>query len=420
MKILLTLRQPLLPADTGGKVRSWNIFSRLAKRVAVHAVSFADPVADAGAILEMKAAFASYTPVFWREAKRYSLGFYQELMANQFSRLPYFLAKCHLPHYGSVVERLLRQEDFDLLFCDFLHTAVPLLECSFRPRLIFEHNVEFLLRKRKWQVEKHFLRRRVFGAEWKKTRPLEARVCRSFNHVLTVSEDDRQTIQREFGIDHVSAIPTGVDTNYFLPSENLGERPGRMVFVGSLDWDPNEDGIIWFLDSIYPRIRQTVPTSSFAIIGRDPSPRLRTVAAKSPGVEITGRVPDVRPYLAEAEVVVVPLRIGGGTRIKIPEAMAMGKPVVSTPIGAEGLPFQDRKHLCIAENSQNFAAVVAELLMNSSLRKAVGDSARNEVLAHHSWEAVVDQVEEILERAAGKKEQPFAGGSECLPAMMTP
>jgi len=221
MKILLTLRQPLFPPDTGGKVRSLNIFARLAKRAAIHAVSFADPVADAAAISEMKGLFKSYTPVFWQETRKYSARFYKELVASQFSSLPYFLAKCYQPRFRSATEVLTAREHFDLVFCDFLQTAFPLLEITRKPKVVFEHNVEFLLRKRKWRVEKHPLRKMVYGSEWRKTRPIEARVCRSFDHVFTVSEEDQQTIRREFAIDRVSTLPTGVDTDFFRP---LGNR----------------------------------------------------------------------------------------------------------------------------------------------------------------------------------------------------
>ncbi len=406
MKILLTLRQPLYPADTGGKVRSLNIFSRLAKRTSIHAVSFADPVADAASIREMQRLFETYTPVFWRETKKYSPRFYKEIIANQFNRLPYFLAKCRHPHFRSTVEDLLAKEHFDILFSDFLQTAVPLLQCSFKPKVVFEHNVEFQLRKRKWQVEKHPLRKMVFGTEWRRTRPLEARVCRSFDHILTVSEEDQQTIRYEFGIDHVSTIPTGVDTDSFCPSGN-DSQPGRLAFVGSMDWDPNEDGVVWFLESIYPLIRQAVPNASFVVVGRNPSSRLRAIAAKTPGVELTGRVPDVRPYLSRAEVVVVPLRIGGGTRIKIPEAMAMGKAVVSTPIGAEGLHFHNNHEICLAEHPEDFARIVITLLSQHGLRDAIGTAARAAVASKHKWEAAVDQIEECLNDVIGK-EKPRA------------
>jgi glycosyltransferase involved in cell wall biosynthesis len=286
--------------------------------------------------------------------------------------------------------------DFDLVFCDFLQTAAPLRGLSGRPKVVFEHNVEFLLRKRKWQQEEQPLRRLVYAAEWKKTRRIEADVCGSFDHIITVSYDDRQTLEREFGLTHSSTIPTGVDTDFFHPLPE-SHQPGRLVFVGSMDWDPNEDGAMWFLRDIFPRIRKAIPNASFVIVGRSPSPRLRAMVEEEPGVEITGRVPDVRPYLAEAEVVVVPLRVGGGTRIKIPEAMAMAKAVVSTPIGAEGLPFSDGKQIRIAEQPEQFAQAVVELVNNASLRTAIACAARDEVVKHHGWEPVVARVQHILE-----------------------
>src|SRR5258708_2422079 len=402
MKFLLTLPRPLFPADTGGKIRSLNIFARLAKRAEIHAVSFADPAYDIAAITEMRQIFASYTPVFWREAKKHSRAFYTEVLANQFNPLPYFLGKCNRPHFRSAVEKLAACQHFDLVFCDFLHTAVPLLEFSFRPRVVFEHNVEFLLRKRKWAAEKHPLRKLVFGAEWRKAQKIEAKVCRSFDHVIAVSKDDQQAIQNEFAVKRVSTLPTGVDTDFFRPADDRQQhhaQPGRLVFVGSMDWDPNEDGIIWFLREIYPRIRQEAPDAKFSIVGRSPSSRLCAIAAREPGVEITGRVPDVRPYLSRSEVVVVPLRAGGGTRIKIPEAMAMAKAVVSTPVGAEGLPFQDGQEILIAGHPEQFAQSVVQLLKNPSLRASIGTAAR-QAAVRHNWALVVVQLERVLESVA--------------------
>jgi sugar transferase (PEP-CTERM/EpsH1 system associated) len=401
MKILLTLPGPLFPADTGGKIRSLNIFSRLAKRAEVHAVSFAEPDGDMASMSEMKRIFASYKPVFRRDALKYSAAFYSELLANQFSSWPYFLAKCNTANFRRMVGELARSKRFDLVFCDFLHTAAPLRDLTARPKVVFEHNVEFLLRKRKWQREAHPLRRLVYAGEWKKTWRIEADVCRSFDHVITVSENDRQTLAHEFRTARSSAIPTGVDTDFFHPFTDSPE-PGRLVFVGSMDWGPNEDGVLWFLRDIFPRIRKAIPRASFTIVGRAPSPRLRAIAEKEPSVEITGWVPDVRPYLAKAEVVVVPLRVGGGTRIKIPEAMAMAKAVVSTPIGAEGLPFNDRQQIRIAEQPEEFARAVAELVNSVHLRNSIGYAAREAVLTRHGWEPVVARVEEILEQVVAQ------------------
>jgi glycosyltransferase involved in cell wall biosynthesis len=396
MRILLALPGPLFPADTGGKIRTLNIFSRVAKSAEVHAVSFADPLLDSAAIATMRAMFASYTPVFRSEVRKYSPRFYREVIANQFASLPYFLAKCNHSRFHSAVQELMHGKCFDLLFCDFLQTAVPLLKLTFSPRVVFEHNVEFALRKRKWETERHLLRKVVFGTEWRRTRVIEGEVCRSFDHVIAVSREDQRTLQQEFGIKDVSILPTGVDTDFFCPREDPCD-PGRMVFVGSMDWDPNEDGVLWFVREIYPRIRQEVPDARFSIVGRSPSSRLCAMAAQVPGIEITGRVPDVRSYLSRSKVVVVPLRVGGGTRIKIPEAMAMGKAVVSTLIGAEGLSFKDGQEICIAESPEQFAQAVVQLLKSASLRTSIGTAAR-QAAVRHSWTHVVAQLENVLER----------------------
>jgi polysaccharide biosynthesis protein PslH len=395
MKILLALPGPLFPPDTGGKVRSLNIFSRLTGRAEIHALSFADPQRDLAGIADMKAMFASYTPVFRREATKYSLRFYGEVLASQCGSLPYFLAKRDVSAFRATAGELASRGRFDLLFCDFLHTAAPLLDFAFKPRVVFEHNVEFLLRKRKWETESRPLRKWIFHNEWKKTRTIEGEVCRSFDCVISVSEEDRRTIEQEFRAKCVAVLPTGVDTRFFCPGEDQTIR-GRLVFVGSMDWDPNEDGVIWFVREIYPHIRRWAPHASFSIVGRSPSSRLRAIVAGDPTIEITGAVPDVRPHQARAEVVVVPLRVGGGTRIKIPEAMAMGKAVVSTPVGAEGLPFRDGREIRIAEKPEAFAQAVVQLLRETSLRTSLSQAARRAVVTRHSWENVVGRLEETL------------------------
>src|SRR5215471_5987689 len=401
MRILLALPSVLFPADTGGKIRSLNIFSRLAQRAEIHAVSFVDAARDPADTSDMEAIFASYTPVFRNEARKYSASFYSELLTTQFTTWPYFLSKCNVAGFRRAVEALASRKRFDLVFCDFLHTAAPLRELATRPKVVFEHNVEFLLRKRKWKSSTQPFRRLVYGTEWIKTRRIEAEVCRSFDHVITVSEDDRRTLDKEFGVTHASTIPTGVDTDYFHPTESP-THPGRLVFVGSMDWDPNEDGVLWFLQDVFPRILEAAPHATFSIVGRAPSSRLRAMARNVPGVEITGWVPDVRPYLAGAEVVVVPLRVGGGTRIKIPEAMAMAKAVVSTPIGAEGLPFQDWREIRIAQQPEQFARAVVDLLNNAALRDSLATEARDAVVRDHGWETVVAKVEQILEHVVSQ------------------
>ncbi len=407
LKILLAFPRPLVPADTGGKIRSLQIFSRLAKRAEVHAISLANPDTDAAGIKEMRQMFSSYTPVFWKESVKYSGRFYWELIANQMSSLPYFVAKCCIPEFVRALKTQTENGKFDLLFCDFLQTAAPALDLPMRPRVVFEHNVEYLLRKRQWQTETAPLKKMIFASEWKKTLKIEARICQSFDHVIAVSEEDRRMFEKDLGARDVSTIPTGVDGEYFRPM-SVPPVPGRLAFVGSMDWYPNEDGVIWFIRDVYPRIREAVPGVSFEVIGRNPPAAIKAAAALQPGITLTGRVDDVRPHLAKAEVVVVPLRVGGGTRIKIPEAMAMAKAVISTTIGAEGLPFRDGQELRLADEPEDFARAVTELLSDGGRRAAIETAARDRVLRDHDWPSVVDSMEATLSSVKEKTAKGIA------------
>jgi sugar transferase (PEP-CTERM/EpsH1 system associated) len=403
LKLLLILPRPLFPADTGGKIRTLNIFSRLAARLEILAVSLADLRTESESVQQMKELFPGYSPVAWHETLTFSPAFYAQFLASRFSRFPYFLQKYRVPALRAEVERLAAGGKFDVVLCDFLQTAAAVMDLPLGPRVIFEHNVEYVIRKRHWERETQPVKKWLLDGEWRKALAIEGEVCRTFDHVIAVSEEDRKTIERDFGVTHVSDLPTGVDLDYFQPRSEP-ERPGNLVFVGSMDWHPNEDGIFWFVRDVFPRIRERMPQASLTVVGRNPSTRLRELAGQNGAIEITGTVPDVRPYLARAEVVVVPLRIGGGTRIKIFEAMSMAKAVVSTTLGAEGLPLVKGSEILLADSAEEFATDVAQLLGSAAQRDAIGRAARRKVERDHSWGGVAARMEQILAAvAAGKR-----------------
>lgn len=400
MKILLALPRPLFPADAGGKIRTLNIFSRLASRMEIHAVSLADRKRDVDSIAEMKKLFRSYTPVFWNETTTFSPAFYFKFLANRTSRYPYFLEKYRVPEFFAAIKQIAAREKCEVVLADFLQTAGAILDAPVRPRVIFQHNVEYIIRKRHWERETNALRKWLLRAEWEKARAIECEVCRTFDHIITVSTDDRQTIEHEFGVTHVSDLPTGVDLEYFQP-QAVERKRGNLVFVGSMDWYPNEDGIFWFVREVWPRVRHAAPHASLTVVGKNPSARLRALANSDTSIEITGTVADVRPYLARAEAAVVPLRIGGGTRIKIFEAMSMERAVLSTTLGAEGLPVVPGRDILLEDEPEGFARAVAFLLGDAERRDAIARAAREKVARDHSWESVAARMQEILTRAAG-------------------
>jgi glycosyltransferase involved in cell wall biosynthesis len=268
--------------------------------------------------------------------------------------------------------------------------------------VLFEHNVEYQIWQRLAALERRPWLRALFEIEWRKLRAREAEACAQADLTIAVSEDDRRRLEQIAPGIRAASIPTGVDTTYFTPVP-AAERPAHLVFSGSMDWHPNEDAVVYFADAILPRIRAEVPDVTFTVVGRNPTDRLRDIAARN-GITVTGTVADVRPSIAEAAVYVVPLRAGGGTRLKIFEAFAMARPVVSTTVGAEGLGIGPGKHYVAADRPAEFAASVVALLRDPARRHQLGDAGRRLVESCYSWPTVTRvferQCEEVVAQHA--------------------
>jgi len=228
----------------------------------------------------------------------------------------------------------------------------------------------------------------------------ERAAVRRFRHVIAVSDNDRRLMSAMTDASRITVVPTGVDTRKYAAGEPDGARDERgplVVFLGSMDWEPNVDGVEYFCRDIWPRVLASVSAARFRVVGRDPHPRVRRLASAS--VEVTGTVPSVVEHLRAAEVVVVPLRVGGGTRLKIFEAMAAGKAVVSTTVGAEGLDVTDGDDILLADDAERFAASVVSLLRDDARRAAVGRAA-SALAARYDWSVIARSFEQVLARAA--------------------
>jgi glycosyltransferase involved in cell wall biosynthesis len=194
-------------------------------------------------------------------------------------------------------------------------------------------------------------------------------------------------------------IPTGVDVDYFQPML-VEELANSLVFTGSMDWLPNEDAILYFVDAILPLIKQQLPAVSLEVVGRSPSRKLQALAETEKSVRLTGWVEDIRPFVARGAACIVPLRIGGGTRLKIFEAMAMKKAVISTSVGAEGLPVSSGENILLADTPNDFADSVVSLLRDPSRRQRLGTAARTLVQENYSWPRVAETFARTLHEAA--------------------
>jgi len=403
MKILVHMNQLLYPPDTGGKIRSSKLFEKLAQRHEITIVCFRRTSETDEQAQQMHACCSRLETVEWSETAKFSPRFYAELAANLLSPYPYIIAKYYDRRMEARIRDLIRGGEFDLLLCDFLQPSLNVLRVPFRPRILFQHNVESVIRRRHYRQTSSLLKKGYLYLQWCKLFRFERRAARAFDHCIMVSERDKEAMQELYGAMNTSVIPTGVDVDYFRPAEGGVEDENGLVFTGSMDWLPNEDAMQWFAGEVLPRIRSEVPVK-FSIVGRNPSAAVQRLAREHEGIEVTGTVDDVRPYIDRAKVYVVPLRIGGGTRIKIFEAMAMGKAVVSTTVGAEGLPVSDGKDIVLADDAEAFARRVVELIKDNSARRRLGEAAARLVRENYTWDAAARVFGEICERvAAGRK-----------------
>jgi sugar transferase (PEP-CTERM/EpsH1 system associated) len=395
MKILWVKAGGLVPPDTGGKIRSYNILRELAR---THAITFFSFYAAHQPDIhdELRAVFRELIclplvlprPRGAREMLQYS--------ASVFSRQPYNITKYCRREVSDRLRKLLRTNHYDVIVCDFLVAAGVVPWDHPVPKVLFTHNVETTIWRRHFEVATNPLWKVVSWLEWKKMDAAEHRYLRLADHVLTVSETDAEAFARFLPRDKLTVVPTGVDLDYFRPAPGK-EDADSIVFTGSMDWMPNQDGIAFFAESVFPLILQKRPGARLCVVGRNPSRRLQEMAQRLPGIQLTGWVEDVRPFLERGSVCVVPLRIGGGTRLKIFEAMAMAKAVVSTTIGAEGLPVRHGENILLGDTPEDFAGHVLALLQNAERRLHIGQAAHKLVADSYSWHGVAEGFSRTLE-----------------------
>lgn len=398
MRILWLKTELLHPVDKGGRIRTYQMLRALSRDHEITYLSLDDCTGPAEATtLAMEYCSELLTVPFHPPPPR-SARFYSALARNLVSRLPYPIARYRSPAFSARLARLLAERDFEVVVCDFLFSTVNLVPLPSSPSVLFQHNVEAEIWRRRMEVANGGIRRAYFTSQWRRMEKFEAVACRQFDVIAAVSESDAAHFRDRYGVSDVVTIPTGVDTEYFRPDETFFREEKHIVFTGSMDWMPNQDGITFFVEQVMPRLRQRLGKVRLTVVGRSPTPHLLALAERDGDIVVTGRVPDVRPYLNRATAAVVPLRVGGGTRLKIYEAMAMECPVVSTTIGAEGLPLTPGEHLLIADDPEALSAACASMLLDRGRAKAIADRAAEHV-RQQGWQAAALGLKSACERA---------------------
>lgn len=394
MKILWVNSSYLHPTNRGGQIRTLETLRELHKRHEIHYTALAYPHEPEGPARASEYSTRNF-PVMFEIVHKRSLKFLPQLvLGGLFSSLPLAISRWRSEELRRTVAKLMQEERYDAVVCDFLVTAVNFPELELERAVLFQHNVESIIWKRHAETAPDPLRRAFFQLQERRMLRFEEASCQRAASVIAVSDNDVQTMRELFGVES-TAVPTGVNLEYFRPPEQESERKG-LVFVGSMDWLPNVDGVQWFVKEILPRIRAAIPELPVKIVGRRPAPAIQALAEADPYLEVTGTVPEVRPYLWNAAASIVPLRVGGGTRLKIYESMAAGTPVVSTAIGAEGLDVVDGETIAIADDPEAFARRCLELVDDRGMREKMSRAAMQMVADRYSWTKVAELFEKLL------------------------
>ncbi len=420
--LILTPQLPIPPqaltgTSQGTTIRNYNLIAGLSKRHTIDLVSFVapdDPSQPAASserrALDLLHSHCRQIITAPQPVRRIT----ERAWDTFLSPLPDMALRLESPLMRQQIARLFNESpaDYDVIQIEGIEMtpyALPLpvgvRQARFyngSPRLVFDdHNAEYLLQQRAFLTDARRPRRWIAAAysfvQWRKLAAYERRVCRMADEVVAVSEADRDALLRLAPGLNVTVAPNGVDLDFLrpgvVPPQPAMVQPA-LVFTGKMDYRPNVDGVLWFIEAVLPLVQAHIPDVHFYVVGQKPHARLAALA-DHPAVTVTGRVPDVRPYIAGASVYVAPLRIGGGTRLKVLEAMAMGQPLASTRLGCDGFPFADGQEVLFADEPAAFAAAVVRLVRDRELAATLGRAARAYVEQHYGWDAIVPRLEAL-------------------------
>jgi glycosyltransferase involved in cell wall biosynthesis len=409
VKILWVKPGKLLPLDTGGKLRTYNILRHLASTHELTYLSYYGDERDEAYEREVLAQLPGTVSVHTSKQPSGTIERYLDYLRSLPLRAPYAVSQFAAPQVQKLLRDWIPQRRFDAAVCDFLSSTLNFPDRLATPTVLFQHNVESVLWQRRAEFEEKWFDRSVAKIEYAKMRRFEPEQVRRFHHIIAVSEADRQAMSAMVNPSRISVVPTGVDLSKYQVDPNARPSGALVVFTGSMDWRPNIDGVEFFCHEIWPLVLAQVPAARFRIVGRDPEPRVKKLASAT--VEVTGTVPSIVAHLREAAVVVVPLRMGGGTRIKIYEGMAMGRATVSTTVGAEGLDVQHGHDILLEDTPAAFAAAIIQLLGDAELRRRY-EAAAAATARQYDWSVITERFVEVLQKvidgASGGKAAPGA------------
>lgn len=394
MRVLFLSQIVPYPPHGGVLQRGYHLLRELRRRASVHVLAFVHPdelrtearVQESRTALERFCERVEYFPLWAKASAAHRAA---ALAASAVSAMPFSVIAHRSNAFQQRVSEVLQSAPYDIIHVDTVALSQFVdLDAPPAPTVLTHHNIESMLMERRAQVENRPLARQYLQRETAKLRSYELRTAPRFDVNIVVSRNDEQTLASRVPGVRTAVVPNGVDVDYFTP-DGTEEMPA-LIYTGGMNMFANRDAVDYFLAEIWPLIRQVLPETRFFVVGQDPTREVLAYAARDPHVVVTGYVADIRPYVRNSSVYVVPLRVGGGTRLKVLDAMAMGKAMVSTSIGCEGIDARPDEHMVIADTPGDFARATIALLGDRARRAVLGRAARSLVERRYAWPVIGD------------------------------
>jgi sugar transferase (PEP-CTERM/EpsH1 system associated) len=389
MNVLFLTQVLPYPPDSGGKIKAYNLIRYLAQRHTVALASFIRLDRDEEYLPHLEPYCRRIETVMLDRSRfRDGIALARSLLTGR----PFLIERDRSSEMQALVKQLVAEERPDILHVVQLNMAQYALGITDIPRVLDQENAVSTIVKRLYRLEKPGLRKWLAYLEWRRMEKYEGGICQEFNHVLAVSEEDRIILERlTDGRPNVTVVPIGIDCETLHPISREPMAKG-ILCLGTMFWLPNVDGVLWFAKEVLPLVRREISGGKFYVVGKNPQREIRALQSASgnpaEAVVVTGYVKDPTPYFAKSAVFVVPLRAGGGMRVKILDAWARGIPIVSTSIGCEGIEVRDGENILVADAPQDFARAVVRVIQDRELARALAANGRKWVEQHYDWRQV--------------------------------
>lgn len=396
MNILFLSTENPYPPDHGHHIRTYNILKQLARENNIFFIGFAKRPDELKYKKHLEQ-FCKSVDIFLTPGGRNRWYLILSLFANLFSPKPFAVKRFYRKEAKNRILQILNENDVNLVHFDMLHLGMYYDYINSVPKILVNHNVESLRLARLIKVQKNVFIKLYLYVQYLKLIYFEKKMCPKFDRCIVVSDTDKEILKKICSKDNFEIVPNGVDIEYFKPN-NVKLKFNSLVWAGGMGDPYNKDAVDYFLEEIFPIIHSEIPDVQMNFIGPSPTDKLIKLAQNYPNIKVTGYVDDIRPYVAESSIFVAPLRSGSGTKIKVLNAMAQGKAVVTTSVGAEGINVENKKNIIISDDPKEFAENMIYLLKNPEVAKKMGEYGRNLIENNYAWEIIFNQMNFIYEK----------------------